>query len=284
MTRRRFDGNTGRTIRALAVALVLAGSALAAEEGGAAATAAAGTEESGETVFSLVLKGGWLMIPIGVCSLVIVTVAIERAISLRRARTIPPNLLENVYSTLPDHGATRSQQRIAAGELEDSDSILGFVLRAGVRKVHRGQVMTESFLGEAAAKHFHRLKRKLRPFSVIASLAPLLGLLGTIYGMITCFENAAAADAAARAESLALGIYSALVTTAAGLSVAIPALVLYHFYEGRVDRIADAVEETAGDFLEHYFGEKRDSVPSPAPEPAPRRPEPRAPEAAHRKA
>ena len=268
----------------LVLGLFLCSSTLAAQSVAPPPPEISGVTESGETIFTLLLKGGWLMIPIVLCSVIVLTLAIERTISLRRSRTIPPDLLDTLYETLPAHGATRSQQKDASQELEQSSSILGEVLQAGVDKLHRGKVVTETFVREAATKQFHILKRRLRPFSVVASLAPLLGLLGTIYGMIVCFENAAAADAAARAESLARGIYGALVTTAAGLSVAIPSLVFYHYFEGRVDRIADTLEESAADIQEHYFGDRGASAPGAKADLTARLAAPAAPAAAHRKA
>ncbi|HLU48065.1 MAG TPA: MotA/TolQ/ExbB proton channel family protein, partial [Planctomycetota bacterium] len=139
--------------------------------------------------------------------------------------------------------------------LEGSRSIFGDVLRTGVARLAAGAHATKIILEEAALKEAHRLHRKLRPFSVVETLAPLLGLLGTVYGMITCFENAVSVDTASRAQTLASGIYAALVTTAAGLTVAIPAKVLFHWFESRVDRVIDALEERLQAFLDFYFDE-----------------------------
>lgn len=209
-----------------------------------------------DTIYTLIMKGGFLMVPIALCSVVVLTVAIERGISLRAARTAPPGLLENVYGLLPRDEPLTGIQRKTAAMLERSSSLLGTILRVGVLKVHRDAAYTEAFVVEATAKEAHRLHRKLRPFSAVGQLAPLLGLLGTIYGMIRCFGEAAAAETATRAETLAQGIYQALVTTAAGLTVAIPSLVLFHYFQGRADRTVDQLEEAATDFLDHYYGEQ----------------------------
>jgi biopolymer transport protein ExbB len=91
------------------------------------------------------------------------------------------------------------------------------------------------------------MKRSLRPLSAIAQLAPLLGLLGTVYGMITAFQ-AASSEGVGRGDRLASGIYEALLTTAAGLTVAIPAILVHQILSGRVDRLVDAMDE-AGDSL-----------------------------------
>jgi biopolymer transport protein ExbB len=209
-----------------------------------------------ETVFSLILHGGWLMIPIGLCSIIVLTLAIERAVSLKKLRVGSAKILEDIYSALPSRSQLRKDSiASAAAVCEDSNTIVGNILLVAVRKIHRDEAHAQTFLEEAAAKETHFLKRRLRPFSIVASLAPLMGLLGTIFGMIVCFEQAADADAAARADTLAKGIYKALVTTAAGISVAIPALVSYHYFQGRVDRIVDTFDETATAFLDHYYGD-----------------------------
>lgn len=208
-----------------------------------------------ETVFTLMVKGGWLMIPIGLCSVIVVTWTLERLISLRRARVSAPGLLEEVFETLPRREkADPEDAGAAAGVCDASDTVVGRVLRVGVEKSDRDESHAQTFLEEAAAKEVHVVRRSLRPFEICAAVAPLLGLLGTIFGMIRCFEKTTLADTASRAETLATGIYQALVTTAAGLCVAIPALVIHHYFLGRLDRIQDLVEETASEFLDHYYG------------------------------
>ncbi len=219
------------------------------------AAADAGAADDDETLYSLLMKGGWLMVPILLASLVALTVTIERSISLRRRRTVPPRLLERVFHSLPRHDPSIDDREEAAAFLASTNSILGNVLRAGVLRLHRGEKVTEKHLEEALAKEIHLLKRRLRPLSVVASVAPLLGLLGTIYGMIQCFSDAGAADSSARTETLANGIYAALVTTASGLTVAIPAMLLYHWFLGRVERVADLVEDAAMELLEHFHGD-----------------------------
>lgn len=223
----------------------------------------AASSPSEETVFSLIFKGGWLMVPIGLCSIIILTYTIERTISLRRSRTIPTGLLDELLARLPGEDSGEEARQEAVGLLDSSRSLLGSLLRPAVQKLDRGAHLVETILAETASKQVHLLKRRIRPFAVVTSLAPLLGLLGTIFGMITCFENAASADAASRAESLAKGIYAALVTTAAGLSVAIPSYVLYHYFLGRVDRIVDELEESATTFVEHVLEENDTSGATP---------------------
>ena len=93
------------------------------------------------------------------------------------------------------------------------------------------------------------MKRSLRPLSIIATVSPLLGLLGTVYGMIDAFEKTSSSGGTAKTAMLATGIYEALVTTAAGLTIAIPVLLLYQFLLGRVDKLIDEIDEAASDFV-----------------------------------
>jgi biopolymer transport protein ExbB len=232
--------------------------AFAAEPPAARASAdtsdGASTSKSRETVFSLAVKGGWLMIPIGLCSVVVLTWTIERLISLRRSKVLAPDVLDAVFETIPSRAQWSKSSALEAMALcDESDSIVSRVIKVGVEKVHRDEPHAQKFLEEAAAKELHVLKRKLRPFEVCVAVAPLLGLLGTIFGMISSFEKTTMVETAARADTLAGGIYQALVTTAAGLCVAIPALLLHHHFMGRVDRVQDAIEESSSEFLDHYY-------------------------------
>jgi len=231
-----------------ALTLVFAAPAIAEE-------AAATSESDQETMFSLILKGGWLMWPIAICSLVALTVAFERLFAMSKARTIPTGILEEVFRQVPSRRAGRGERQTCTEMLTRDGSTLARVLRVGVLKLDRDARRVEAHLTEAVSKELHLLRRSLRPFSIVSSIAPLLGLLGTIYGMIECFSEAHAAESAQRTQVLAEGIYGALVTTATGLTVAIPALLLYHYFLGRVDRTVDQLEEGATELLDHYWSD-----------------------------
>jgi biopolymer transport protein ExbB len=195
------------------------------------------------------------MIPMGICSVILLTLAIERAISLTKSRVGSKSLLARVTRALPSRlHATRDQVSAAVAECNDDGSLVSKVLKTGLEKIHRDEAHAQAILEEAAGKEMHILKRKLRPFNVIASLAPLLGLLGTISGMITCFEKATEADSGSRVSTLTRGIYEALVATATGLSIAILGLIIYHYFLGKVERVVDLVDEAASEFLDHYYG------------------------------
>lgn len=215
---------------------------------------AAESIEPRETIFTLIIKGGWIMLPIGLCSLLVATVSIERMVSLRGPRVASPDLVEELTALVPNRGALGGETRDNALALCNPTALVDRVLLSGIERLHREEGPVVEALEEAAARESHKLRRKIRPLAMVAALSPLLGLLGTIYGMITCFENAVAADTASRAATLASGIYVALVSTAAGMSVAIPAMLLHFYFQGRVDRITDTVDEAATSLVEHYFG------------------------------
>ena len=220
---------------------------------------------STETVFSLAMKGGPLMYPIFICSVIIVTLAIERAISLRRRRIGTEDLLVRVIEAAPTRQqALRDSDGPAmlneAKEICSTDeSLVGNLLESGLQRLHLDEERARDSMVETAGRESHLLQRKLRPFAIVGNLAPLLGLLGTVFGMILCFEQVSVSAATERSEKLSDGIYRALVTTAAGMTVAIPAMVLNFLYQGKVDRIIDVLERVSSLFLEHYYSDPSDA-------------------------
>jgi biopolymer transport protein ExbB len=161
-------------------------------------------------------------------------VIFERIIGLRRGRVIPKPFV------------TRFMQQIREGQLDreqafdlctENGSPVADVLAGAVRKWGRPAVEVEQAVIDAGERTTNGLRRYLRVFNGIATVTPLLGLLGTVVGMIRAFNAIATADAMGRPELLATGISQALLTTAAGLTVAIPALILYMYFVSRVDRL-----------------------------------------------
>lgn len=185
-------------------------------------------------LWDMILKGGYLMIPIAVCSFILVMFVMERAISLRRGRVIPGPFV------------TRFLQQLRGGEIDrnqalelcaDSDSPVAEVFAGAVRKWGRPAVEVEQAIIDSGERATNGLRRYLRVINGVATVAPLLGLLGTVVGMIRAFNDIATFEAMGRPELLAGGISEALLTTAFGLSVAIPALICYLFFVGRVDKL-----------------------------------------------
>src|SRR3972149_2971613 len=194
-----------------------------------------------KSIWDFVVKGGPVMMPIGVCSLVALTVIIERLLSLRRGRIIPPDFRPALPGLLDDGGADRREK--ALDYCRKHGTPIAAIFGAGIKKLGESVELVELHIQEAGQREVLKLRKHLRPLSVIAAIAPLLGLLGTIMGMITAFETvAASAEALGRTELLAEGIYEAMITTAAGLIVAIPVVIAYHWFTAHVDHLVSEMD------------------------------------------
>jgi biopolymer transport protein ExbB len=187
-----------------------------------------------KNLLEVIQDGGPLMIPILVCSFVLCVFIFERVISLRRGRVIPGPFVKRFIEQLRE----KQIDRDTALELcEQNKSPVAEVFAAAVKKWDRPSVEVEQAIIDTGERVTNGLRRYLRLLNGIATISPLLGLLGTVLGMIKAFNAIATASAMGRPELLAAGIGQALLTTAAGLSVAIPALIAYLFFVGRVDRL-----------------------------------------------
>ena len=194
----------------------------------------------------LLLKGGIAMIPIGLCSVIAVALTIERLISLRRSRIAPVDFARDLRAELSHD---RDPARTALEYCDRHPCALSSVLRAGLTRLRHDPDGAVKAVEEAGGRAALKLKRTLRPLWVIFQLAPLLGLVGTVYGMITAFQGAASSGVG-KGDRLAAGIYEAFVTTAAGISVAVPVLILFHWLNTRTDRLIDDLDETADEVFQ----------------------------------
>ncbi len=203
------------------------------------------------SLFDLILKGGYVMIPLGICSVLALAMAVERFISLTHKKILPPEFVAGVKSVFGGPGDIGK----AVAYCEERPSPISNVFKAGISRVRQGAASIEKAIEDAGMREVDKLKRSLRPLSSIATVAPLLGLLGTVYGMISAFQSASAMGVG-KADRLATGIYEALVTTAAGLTLAIPVLVVYQILCSRVDKLVDHMDDEAIEFLEYaVYGE-----------------------------
>jgi biopolymer transport protein ExbB len=221
---------------------------------GQAAPAATGGEENAavavQSVWDFIVKGGPMMVPIGLCSLVALTVAVERLVSLRRRQVIPPEFLPTVRRLLDNDDSGRDD---ALDYCRDNGSSIANIFAAGIKRLGQPVEVIEKYIEDAGQREVVKLRKYLRLFSVIAAISPLLGLLGTIFGMIDAFQTVAASGAAlGRTELLAKGIYQAMITTAAGLMVAIPVLVAYHGLSAKIDRLVGEIDMRTVDFVDEY--------------------------------
>ncbi|MCB1686299.1 MAG: MotA/TolQ/ExbB proton channel family protein [Pseudomonadales bacterium] len=201
-------------------------------------------------MLEIVQSGGWLMVPILLCSIVAAAISVERLWTLQRSRITPKNLLAQIWSAVRSEGLDSQKLR----ELR-ANSPLGQILAAGVGNARRGRDVMKEAMVEAASQVGHDLERYLTSLGIIASISPLLGLLGTVVGMIKVF-TALMLEGAGNANVLAGGISQALITTAAGLSVAIPALMFHRFFLRRIDELMVTMEQEAGKLVEMLQGEQ----------------------------
>ncbi len=190
-------------------------------------------------MFELVRAGGWLMVPILLCSVIALAIIIERFIALRRTRVIPDNVVQNVYREYKQ--ATLTPNYI--NSLHDK-SPMEQILAAALWNRNQPRAVMKEAIEETGRQVTHRLERYLGSLATIADITPLLGLLGTVIGMISVFAEIVSAGVG-NPGALAGGISQALITTAAGLSVAIPAMLFHHFLASRVDELLLDMEDKA---------------------------------------
>ncbi|PQO47167.1 MotA/TolQ/ExbB proton channel family protein [Blastopirellula marina] len=208
---------------------------------------------------ALILKGGQMMIPIGLMSILVVTLAFERAIALRRGRIMPPALVEGLedLQDSPEGFQPREAYRLC----KKYPSAMANIVEAMLTRVGRPQAEVTHAVNEASEREADRLYGNVRWLTLAAGVTPLMGLLGTVWGIIWAFYKTTQLDIGGnRANQLAEGIYVALVTTLGGLVVAIPAAILAQFFESRIINLFHQIDEHLFDLLpaiEQYEGKTR---------------------------
>ena len=190
-------------------------------------------------MWEIVQAGGALMWPIILCSIVAAAIILERLWTLQDRRVLPPDLTRKVWKLVE---ANQINDKVIAAL--EQNSPLGKLLAAGLVNRNRPREVLMERLEDTGRHVVHELERFLNTLGTIAGVSPLLGLLGTVTGIIKAF-NAINAGAAGDPRMLSGGIAEALVATAAGLCVAIPSLVAYRYLRGRVDRIVVEMEKHA---------------------------------------
>ncbi len=202
-------------------------------------------------MFAIIQAAGWPIWPLLLASIIAVALIIERSISLRSGRIIPPTLLEQVVTVYQRHGVSDDVlDRLAR------DSPLGTVLAAGLRNYKSSRYVMKEAIEEAGRSVAHQLERFLTTLGTIASLAPLMGLFGTIVGMIEIFGSQNATGGANPAQ-LAHGISVALYNTGFGLAIAMPALVAYRHFRALVDSFIIDMELQAVKFVDVVHGARK---------------------------
>jgi biopolymer transport protein ExbB len=192
-----------------------------------------------KNLLQVLRDGGPLMIPIGACSVILLVFVFERSISLRRGRVIPRPFVKRFLQQLRDGQLSPES---ALDLCDKNRSPVAEVFAAAIRKWGRPAVEVEQAIIDAGERATNELRKYLRVINGVATITPLMGLLGTVLGMIQTFNTIAVGDAMGRPEMLAGGIGQALLTTAGGLCVAIPSLIAYLYFVGRVDRLITDID------------------------------------------
>jgi len=210
-------------------------------------------------VFELIRNGGWLMLPIILCSVGAMGIVAERFWSLQRKKILPPELVPHIWRQIKEDKLDGSALRRIK-----LSSPLGEILAAGLinsqldRDRRHGREMMKTSIEEAGRQVVHELERFLNSLGTIASVTPLLGLLGTVVGMIKVF-TAIMIHGVGDPGILAGGISEALITTAAGLTVAIPSLIFHRYFERLVDEYVLNMEEEALKLIDVMHGDREEA-------------------------
>ena len=212
---------------------------------------AATNQIASKRLIEMIRSGGPLMVPIGICSFILLVFVFERAVALRKSRIIPRPFVKRFLQQIKDRAIDREA---ALERCEKNGSQIATVFAAGVKKWNKPSVEVEQAILDAGERTSNELRKYLRVINGVATVCPLLGLLGTVLGMIHAFDAIASVDPSQADPKLliATGISQALLTTAAGMTVAIPAIIAYLYFVGCVDRRVMEIDGL-GQELVHYI-------------------------------
>ena len=202
-------------------------------------------------MFEIIVAGGWLMGPIILCSIITIAITIERFWALNPSKIAPRNQLGQVWNWIQ----TNQMDSDKLKELRRS-SALGRILAAGLSNSRHGREVMKDSIEEAASQVVHEMERFLTILGTVATVSPLLGLLGTVFGMIEVFNNIVLMGSG-NPGAFAGGISVALITTAAGLCVAIPAMISHRFFLRRMDTLVVTMEQEAIKLVDALHSERR---------------------------
>ncbi len=205
---------------------------------------------------SIIVAGGWLMLPLILCSIAMIAITVERFWTLNPKKVAPKHQLAQVWSWIKNNEVNAERLRALKQSSE-----LGVILAAGLSNSRNGRETMKDSIQEAANQVIHSMERYIGALGTIAAVAPLLGLLGTVLGMIKVFV-AIELQGTGNAGALAGGISEALITTAAGLLVAIPAMIAHRFYIRRIDSLAVTMEQEAVKLVDALHSDRRVDVKS----------------------
>lgn len=242
-----------RVLVALGMVLVIRAAVLAqspppAEQPAAASAATQAPDTTAPlpklSPIDLFWKAGFFIWPLAVCSVLSVALIIERFMALQRRRIIPPDFLAGLKKIYNDPKDDREQ---ALRYCDEHDSPIARMIAAGIRRLPRGYAAAEKAIEDTGGNETLKLRQNMRFLYSLGSVATLLGLIGTIAGMIKAFQVASVMGPG-HADKLSEGIYEAMVNTFAGLAVAIVVTIFYYYFIGRIEKIVSEMNDAVNDF------------------------------------
>ncbi len=203
-----------------------------------------------QSSINLISKGGFIMVPIFICSIIALTIIIERLYYFKKIQENPETMFENLKQLLQD-----GEHPKALELCKNSLGPVGRLMEAGIHNTKTPTWKLEEKLSVTAQEELNKAGKNIRALEVIATISPLMGLLGTVIGMVRAFNKVAEYSGQVDPSLLAGGIWEALLTTAAGLSVAIPAVVMLHFFDRKNEKISFLLSKFS-QLLIHHFDEE----------------------------
>jgi len=203
------------------------------------------------SLFQIIVKGGFMMIPLALCSVIALAILIERLISLRRIRINTRSFVLQIKNMLLRH---RISEAIELAR--NTPGPIAKITSAGLAKHNRPRDEVKDAIEAAAQGEIYHLERFLGILGTIAAIAPLIGFLGTVTGMIKAFMQVQSLGGSVDASVLAGGIWEALITTAAGLSIGIPALIIYNWLQSKVEHHVFEMQESSTEFMDSLLDQE----------------------------
>lgn len=210
----------------------------------AAKAASAAAPPPHMSLFDLILSGGWIMVPLGVLSVLTIYFIIERYLTIRQAAKVDPSFMNNIRSMLLD-GKTDSALTLC----KSNNSPIARLLEKGIKRLGRPIKEIESAVENTGRLEIYKLEKNMAYLGIIAAIAPMLGFVGTISGVIKIFYNISLADNISIG-LIAGGLYEKMITSASGLVVGIIAHIGFHYLNAMIDRVSYQIEVTAVDFVD----------------------------------
>ncbi|MFN8278047.1 MAG: MotA/TolQ/ExbB proton channel family protein [Chitinophagales bacterium] len=196
------------------------------------------------SLLDLIMKGGWVMIPIGFLSVVSVFLIIERYLTISKASKVDPNFMNNIRTLLLDR-----KMDAALTMCRSTNTPIARLLEKGIKRLGRPIADIERSVEDVGKLEIYKLEKNLAYLGIISGIAPMFGFVGTISGVIKIFYNISLADNISIG-LIAGGLYEKMITSAAGLVVGILAHIGFHYLNARIDRVSYQLESTAVDFID----------------------------------